>query len=113
MNTCGTLNDLIHTWLKPGESQPKAKIRNRLNGFRILMLLTTRLKPGVNETRGSRLHADGRQRFFFQLLSLVMSGERFDNRVERSVHDLIQLMNSQTDAVVANAVLFVGISADF
>src|SRR5712671_3579016 len=59
------------------------------------------------------LHADGRQRFFFQLLSLVVSGEPFDNRVERSVHDLIQLMNSQADAVVANAVLFEVISADF
>ena len=54
-----------------------------------------------------------RKGFLFQLLGLIVRGERIDNRIEGAVHHLIELMNRQADAVIADAILFEVVSANF
>src|SRR5712692_11092176 len=47
-----------------------------------------------------------------QLLALVVDDERFDDVVEPAVHDTVQLMQGEADAVVGDAVLGEVVSAD-
>ena len=51
--------------------------------------------------------------FFLQFFSLIVSCERVDEWIERSVHYLIELMNGETDAMIGDAVFFEVIGADF
>ena len=49
----------------------------------------------------------------FQFLSLVVSDQGVDNLIERAVHNQVELMQRKADAMIADAVLFEVVSADF
>jgi hypothetical protein len=55
---------------------------------------------------------DGSQRFGLQLFGLIMGRKCIDDGGEGSVHYLIELMNRQADAMIADAVLFEVVGAD-
>src|SRR5579862_7341676 len=44
-------------------------------------------------------------RFLLQLLRLVVRGERFDQRLQLSIHHRFELMQRESDAMVGDAVL--------
>src|SRR4029077_2608368 len=48
-----------------------------------------------------------------ELFGLVIRGERFENGVELSIHNEIQLMERQADAVIGDAVLREVVGANF
>src|SRR5260370_37126346 len=54
----------------------------------------------------------GRLGFFSELLGLIVSCQSVDNLIERAIHDEIQLVNGQPDAMIRNAIIFEVVSAD-
>ena len=51
--------------------------------------------------------------FLLQLFSLIVRDERFDQRLDFAVHDGIELVDSEADAVVGESVLREIVGADF
>jgi hypothetical protein len=51
-------------------------------------------------------------RFLLKFLGLVVSGERFEQRLQLAVHDGFELVEGEADSVVGDAVLREVVSAD-
>jgi hypothetical protein len=51
--------------------------------------------------------------FLLQFLRLIVSGESVDDLIERAVHDQVELVDRQTDAMICDAIFFEVIGADF